>query len=135
MPLVGARPRLGITAAVVEAAQFLFQVVRPYRSTDIEIERFGVDTRRHGPMPTLEFPGHDTVEINDPGGGDGCERAQCAAREDEYDAPATRLGAAHARLRRSFGKAVLDECLNDQFRCHQIQMSASRILKECDVGR
>ena len=83
MPTVDARPCRGIAATVVEAAQFLFEVVGPYRSTDIQIERFGVHARRHGPMPTLEFPGHDAVEVHDPDCGDGCENTKGAGRDDE----------------------------------------------------
>src|ERR1700675_1353302 len=78
LPMVDARPLLRIAAAVVEPAQLLFQVIRPYLSTDIKIERLGVDTRRHGPMPTLKFPHHDAVEMHDPDCADDCERAKCA---------------------------------------------------------
>src|SRR5580700_183722 len=95
MPMVDARPRLGIAVAVVESAQLLFQVIRTYLNSDIEIERLGVDTCRHGPMPTLEFPHHDAVEMHDPDCAGDCERAKCA-REYEQDAPAIRLGAGHA---------------------------------------
>ena len=49
MPTVDARSCRGIAAAVMQATQFLFQVVRPYRGPDIEIDRLGVDPRRHGP--------------------------------------------------------------------------------------
>jgi hypothetical protein len=95
---VDAGPRCRIAAAVVEAAQFLFEVISRYGRAGIEIERLGVDARRHRPQPTLEIPGHDAVEVYNPGrGGDGCERD---ARHDEHGESTQQFGASHAELSR-----------------------------------
>jgi hypothetical protein len=77
----------------MEAAQLLFEVVGRDRSTDVEFERCSEDTRRHRPVPTLEFSGDDAVEVHHPSGAGGQE---CDAPNEEREAPARRPGAGHA---------------------------------------
>ena len=55
----------------MDAAEFLFEVGRRNLRTQVEFERCGVDARRHGPVPTLEFPRYHSVEVHDPGGKGG----------------------------------------------------------------
>ena len=83
VPAVEAGPRCRIAAAVVETAKFLIEVVGRYRSTDVQIERLGIDTRRHGPQTPLKFMGHEAIEVHDPGRGDGCEHDAREAGNDE----------------------------------------------------
>jgi hypothetical protein len=87
--------RSGIAAAVVKAAQLLFEFVGRHGSTAVKIEGLGVDARRHRPQPTLEVPGHDAVEIHDPDCSEGYERD---AHHDEQLAQTMRLGAGHVGL-------------------------------------
>jgi hypothetical protein len=95
---VHAGPRGRIAAAVMQAVQFLFEVVGRHGSTGVKIERLGVDARRHRPQPTLEVPGHDAVEIHDPDCSEGRERYDCDAQDEEQVAQTTRLGAGHVGL-------------------------------------
>jgi len=88
LPAVHTGSRRRVAWAVVQTAQFLFEIIRTHWSTDIEIEWHGKDTRRHRPMPTLKFPGHEAVEVHDPHGGGGSERAQYTTGDDEQNAPA-----------------------------------------------
>jgi hypothetical protein len=88
-------PRGRIAAAVVEAAQLLFEVVGRHGSTGVKVEGLGVDARRHRPQPTLEVPGHDAVEIYDPDCSEGYERD---AQDQEQVAQTMRLGAGHVGL-------------------------------------
>ena len=85
--------RRRVPGAVVEAVEFLFEIGRRDLRTGVELERRGVDARRNGPVPTLEFPGHDAVEVHDP----GAERGrQNDAHQDERHAEAKQLGTRHA---------------------------------------
>ena len=69
MPPIDARARRGIAAAVVQAAQFLLEIVGRDRRTRVQLERRGIDARRHRPEPALKLAGHDAVEMHDPDGG------------------------------------------------------------------
>lgn len=77
----------------MDAAELLFEIARRDLRADVELERCCVDARRHRPVPTLEFPGHDAVEVYDPGGAGG---GKYNARQDERRAPAKQLGTCHA---------------------------------------
>ena len=90
VPAVDARPCRGITAPVVQAPQFPFEVLGPHRGTDIQIDRLGVDPRRHGPVATSELAGHDSIEVHDPYGCscDDCDQRAKPARDEEPPAPA-----------------------------------------------
>jgi hypothetical protein len=105
-PSVDARTGRGIAAPVVEAAQFLFEIVGVHGSADIKIERRRIDTRRHGPQPALEFSSHDAIEMKNPrrGGGGGRKHDEQAY---EQDAPTAPLGAGHAGLGQSRGWKIL----------------------------
>ena len=59
LPPIKAGARGRITAPVVKAVQFLFEIVGRKRRAGVELERSGEDPSRHGPVPTLEFPGHE----------------------------------------------------------------------------
>src|SRR5258708_23584361 len=97
LPPVNARAGRGIAAPIVEAAQFLFEIVGSHRSTGVKIERRRIDTRRHGPQPALEFSSHDAIEMQNPrrGSGDRRQHDECAY---EQDAPTAPLAAGHAGL-------------------------------------
>jgi hypothetical protein len=74
--------RGGITPVILQAAQFLFEVVRRHRRADVEFERCGVDVRRYGPMPALKFAGHNAVEVRDPYGDEGRRDSDHHEHED-----------------------------------------------------
>ena len=63
---IDTRARRWIAGPVVQTAQFLFEIVGRDRRADVEFERRCEDARRHGPVPTLEFPGYHAVEVRDP---------------------------------------------------------------------
>ena len=78
---------------VMQAAQFLLELVRGDRRTHIQFERRGVDARRHGPVASLELGGHDAVQVHDPGADRGREYQQ---GQDDRHAPAQQLGTSRA---------------------------------------
>ncbi len=98
---VHAGPRGRIAAAVVEAAQLLFELVGRHPSTGVKIEGLGVHARRHRPQATLEIPGYDAVEIHGPDCSEDHQRCERDAHDDEQLAQTMRLGAGHvgAQLR------------------------------------
>ncbi len=77
----------------MQAAQLFLEIVRRDLRTHVQIERRRVDARRHGPVPALEFPGDDAVEVRDPDGGGDPEHG---AHREQRRPPAQEFGTCRA---------------------------------------
>ena len=93
VPPIQSGARGGIAGAVMQAAQFLLEIVRRDLRTHVEFERRRVDARRHGPVPALEFPGDDAVEVRDP---DGSRDREHGAHHEQRRPPAQEFGTCRA---------------------------------------
>jgi hypothetical protein len=58
--------RQWIAGTVVQPVQFLFQIVRRHRRTDVELQGRRIHMRRHRPVPALKLPLHHPVQMRNP---------------------------------------------------------------------